>query len=57
MLYVSVRWSRFVEEIRRRSLGRIGRIVAMVSNCYSSRSFNGVVEAATVVLFKRAGCG
>lgn len=27
MLYVSVRWSRFVEEIFRRSAGRMGRIV------------------------------
>ena len=31
MLYVSVRWSRFVTVIRRRSSGRIGRIVAIVT--------------------------
>ena len=31
MLYVSVRWSRLVEENFRRSSGRMGRIVAIVA--------------------------
>lgn len=38
MLYVSVRWSRFVEEILRRSAGRMGRIVDMLILVYSPGS-------------------
>ena len=38
MLYVSVRWSRLVEEMRRRSFGRIGRIVAILEGV---ERFNG----------------
>jgi hypothetical protein len=32
-LYVSVRWSRFVQDISRRSLGRMGRIVDILGAC------------------------
>lgn len=46
MLYVSVRWSRLVEEMCRRSSGRIGRIVAMLGGIGSFGAGVGGVEAA-----------
>ena len=56
MLYVSVRWSRLVEEKWRRSSGRMGRIVAIaeVRRCGALRR---VVRAAReVVVGDLVGC-
>lgn len=59
MLYVSVRWSRLVEEKWRRSSGRMGRIVAIAEGrCAAvAVAVRGVVRAAReVVVGDLVGC-
>lgn len=57
MLYVSVRWSRLVEEKWRRSSGRMGRIVAIAEVRCAAVAVRGVVRAAReVVVGDLVGC-
>jgi hypothetical protein len=56
MLYVSVRWSRLHSDIRRRSVGRIGRIVAIVGDEARSDTQRHVGDGGGVDVDARCWC-